>query len=118
MTAAILVQHIMQAYSLRGHLLGVVRALRLPDCWVGAGFVRNAVWKHQHQRNPLPPDGDVDVIWFDPLLVDPDGDRQLEAALRAAEPSVMWSVKNQARMHARKGGRPVCLGHRRNAVLA
>ncbi len=33
-------------------------------------------------------------------------DRQLEVALRAAEPAAAWSVKNQARMHLRNGDAP------------
>jgi uncharacterized protein len=29
-------------------VLGVTEALGLPDCWVGAGFVRNPVWDALH----------------------------------------------------------------------
>jgi hypothetical protein len=49
----------------RLRVLQLVRTLGLPDCWVGAGFVRSAIWDLQHDRNhsPLPPD--IDVIWFD-----------------------------------------------------
>jgi len=84
----------------------VVRALSLPDTWIGAGFVRNVVWDHLHQRPPSPLTGDVDVIWHDPVRTDPVLDRKHEAALRAAEPSISWSVKNQARMHMRNGDAP------------
>ncbi len=97
---------VIQADPLRWHLLGVVRALCLPDCWIGAGFVRNAVWDHLHQCPHAPLGGDVDVIWHDPGQTDPAEDRKHEAALRAAEPSVLWSVKNQARMHTRNGDAP------------
>ena len=97
---------ILRADPLRWHLLDVARALGPPDCWIGAGFVRNAVWDHLHGRAPSPPAGDVDVIWHDPLHADPAEDRRHEAALRAAAPSVQWSVKNQARMHARNGDAP------------
>ncbi len=62
MTAAVMVQYIIQADPLRWHVLGVVRALHLPDCWIGAGFVRNAVWDYLHQRSRSPLDGDVDVV--------------------------------------------------------
>lgn len=106
MTAAVMVQHIIQADPLRWHVLGVVRALHLPDCWIGAGFVRNAVWDHLHQHSRSPLDGDVDVVWHDPWRADPGEDRRLEAALQAAEPSISWSVKNQARMHSRNGDAP------------
>ena len=97
---------ILRADRRRWHLLGVVAALDLPDGWIGAGFVRNAVWDHLHGRPPLAPDGDVDVIWFDHDRTDPALDRLYEARLAAIEPSVVWSVKNQARMHVRNADHP------------
>lgn len=80
--------------------------LRLPDCWIGAGFVRNAVWDYLHGYPRRPLDTDIDVIWHDPRRADPAEDRKHEAALRATEPSLTWSVKNQARMHTRNGDAP------------
>jgi hypothetical protein len=103
MLAASLISSLLRSDRLRWHLLEVVAALSLPDCWIGAGFVRNAVWDHLHQRPARPPDGDVDVIWYDPNCVAAEADRQLEARLLAMNPSIKWSVKNQARMHARNG---------------
>ncbi|KQM64064.1 MULTISPECIES: nucleotidyltransferase family protein [unclassified Sphingomonas] len=91
---------------LRWHLLGIVRDIDLPDGWIGAGFVRNAVWDRLHGRAPSAPAGDVDVIWYDPCCNDAMVDRQHEAALRATAPDVAWSVKNQARMHRRNGDAP------------
>ena len=48
--------------------LAAVRSLALPDCWIGAGFVRNAVWNALHAGvkgfHP-PPESDVDVVYFD-----------------------------------------------------
>jgi len=96
----------MRADPLRWHLLAVVRALDLPDCWIGAGFVRNAIWDNLHKRSPSPLTGDVDVIWYNVSRTDPDEDRDLEAVLQALEPSIAWSVKNQARMHTRNGDAP------------
>jgi uncharacterized protein len=83
-----------------------VRSLGLPDCWIGAGFIRNAVWDHLHERAPSRHTGDVDVIWFCPARVRPEDDREVETALRALNPAVDWSAKNQARMHLRKGDAP------------
>ena len=100
------IRAILRADQLRWRLLGVVQALNLPDSWIGAGFVRNAVWDHLHQRSPAPPAGDVDVIWYDPCRAEPAEDLRHEVALRAAEPSIAWSVKNQARMHERNGDAP------------
>jgi hypothetical protein len=90
----------------RMRLLGIVEGLRLPDSWIGAGFVRTAVWDHLHSRAPSAPAGDVDVVWFDRTSRSADDDRAIEDALAAREPSARWSVKNQARMHARNGDPP------------
>ncbi len=106
MSAMVQIRRVMQADPLRWHMLGLVRALHLPDCWIGAGFVRAAVWDRLHGRLPSPPGGDVDVIWHDPRRQDPAEDERHEAALKAAEPSILWSVKNQARMHTRNGDAP------------
>lgn len=97
---------ILRADPLRWHLLGVVQTLALPDCWIGAGFVRNAVWDHLHQRSQPIPGEDVDVIWYDPDRANSAEDRKCETLLRIAEPSIAWSVKNQARMHIRNGDAP------------
>lgn len=86
---------------LRSHLLDVVRSLNLPDGWIGAGFVRNAVWDYLHGRPAARPSGDVDVIWYHPRCTEATADREQERALRALEPGIAWSVKNQARMHHR-----------------
>ncbi len=91
---------------MRRAALLAVASLDLPDCWIGAGAIRTAVWDRLHGRPPAPPDGDVDVVWFDPARADPSLDRALEAVLRARAPGPDWSVRNQARMHARNGDAP------------
>ena len=90
----------------RMRVLDIVRDLELPDCWVAAGFVRSCVWDHMHRRSssPLPPD--IDVIWYDPTQTMPERDALLESRLRARDSSLGWSVKNQARMHARNADEP------------
>lgn len=90
----------------RRRLLALLRAHGPAGAWIGAGFVRNAVWDRLHGRPPAPPAGDVDVLWFDPATADPEADRAQEARLAAAAPGVRWSVKNQARMHRRNGDAP------------
>jgi hypothetical protein len=97
---------IMSSDPVRWRILGLVRSMGLPDCWVGAGFVRNAVWDHLHHRMSSPPAGDVDVLWFDPDRADPGEDARLEAKLLSLDASIEWSVRNQARMHARNGDAP------------
>ncbi|HEX4368424.1 MAG TPA: nucleotidyltransferase family protein [Rhodopila sp.] len=90
----------------RSHILDLVHALHLPDCWIGAGFIRNAVWDHLHRRPPSKPASDIDVIWFDPHRARPDDDHAEEQHLTELDPDIRWSVKNQCRMHARNDDRP------------
>ena len=90
----------------RLHILKIVQCLGLPDCWIAAGFLRNAMWDDLHGRPPRQAYGDVDVIWFDPSRTSAEADAALEAKLAQRDPSVRWSVKNQARMHERNGDPP------------
>ncbi|MNC00302.1 hypothetical protein D3C75_476240 [compost metagenome] len=80
-------------------ILAAARALKLPDCWVCAGFVRSKVWDVQHGFTSRTPLGDVDIIYYDPADIREEVEKAWEARLREADPSVPWSVKNQARMH-------------------
>jgi uncharacterized protein len=82
------------------HLLRIVAALSLPDCWIGAGAVRDLVWDMRFGSG-FDPDriADVDVVFFDPLDLSARLEHDLERRLRDQEPSVDWDVKNQARVH-------------------
>jgi hypothetical protein len=75
--------------------------------WIGAGFVRNAVWDHLSglDTEALPP-SDLDVVFHDPAIATAEQDARIEAALCTAAPDLPWSVRNQARMHERNGHRP------------
>lgn len=86
--------------------LTAVRKLRLPDWWIGAGFVRAAVWDHLHGFTASTPLPDIDVIWFDPARAEEAVDRQLETRLGELLPGLPWSVKNQARMYRQNGDPP------------
>lgn len=92
--------------SVRMRALALVRDLGLPDCWVAAGFVRSAVWDFLHGREFSPLPADIDVIWYDDSDPREAHDRALEAALRRLDCELHWSVKNQARMHARNADAP------------
>ncbi|OCX24806.1 nucleotidyltransferase family protein [Pseudomonas graminis] len=100
------IQAIISDDPVRRRLLEIVRSLNLPDCWIGAGFVRNAVWDYLHGRDSSPVSTDVDVIWFDGERCAQKHDDALEALLRDLDPNVLWSVKNQARMHVQNGDDP------------
>ncbi|WP_181299055.1 nucleotidyltransferase family protein [Pseudomonas sp. Q2-TVG4-2] len=96
------IQSIISSDPVRWRLLEIVDSLKLPDCWIGAGFVRNAVWDYLHGRAPSPVSTDVDVIWFDAERCTPEEDAAFEAVLSGLKPTVKWSV-NQARMHIEGG---------------
>jgi hypothetical protein len=86
--------------------LSHVQSLALADGWIGAGFIRDAVWDRLHGICPGVPANDVDVIWFDRAQTDPDVDKNLELGLLQGQPRLNWSVKNQARMHIGNGDAP------------
>lgn len=90
---------------IRREALEIVAGLDLPDCWIAAGFVRDALWDHAHGHRPRAPFGDVDVVWFGGAARDEGFDGGVEAALLGQFPALRWSVKNQARMHHRNGDR-------------
>jgi hypothetical protein len=87
------------------NVLKIIRDLKLNDCWIGAGFVRNKIWdkKHGKERTKL---NDIDVIYFDKTKLIKEYDLELEHKLKVIEPNINWSVKNQARMHLRNGQKP------------
>lgn len=87
-------------------VLTSVSELRLPDAWVGAGLIRNAVWDALSGTDAPRPPSDIDVVYFDSRDVARERDHAVEAALLAAHPGPRWSVKNQARMHERAGDPP------------
>ncbi len=87
--------------------LAVLAAHGPADAWIGAGFVRNAVWDHLSGQDTeaLPP-ADLDVVFHDPVNATAEQDAAFEAALHIAAPDLPWSVRNQARMHERNKHRP------------
>lgn len=78
-----------------------------PGAWIGAGFLRNAVWDALTGRDPdaIPP-ADLDVVFFDDTDLSAARDAAAQARLAVAAPGLPWSVTNQARMHARHGHPP------------
>lgn len=87
-------------------VLRAVRDLRLPDCWVAAGFVRNAVWDLLHGYDEPTPLADIDVLFSLDAPDDAYSEQVYEAALAQALPQHTWQVRNQARMHHVNGFAP------------
>ncbi|WP_088103414.1 nucleotidyltransferase family protein [Halalkalibacter urbisdiaboli] len=82
-------------------ILNTVKTLHLPDWWICAGFVRSKIWDELHDfsiRTTIP---DIDVIFFEPSIIDELVEKKLEDKLKSLTPTIPWSVKNQARMHSR-----------------
>ena len=87
--------------------LAVLAAHGPAGAWIGAGFVRNAVWDYlSGQDTEATPPADLDVVFHDPFNLAAEQDAAFEGALRTAAPDLPWSVRNQARMHERNGHRP------------
>jgi len=89
--------------ALRVEALEYVYQLNLPECYLAAGFVRNMVWDHLHQKTTSSPLNDMDVIYFDFNESDDEAYLKYEAQLRMKMPDVNWQVRNQAKMHSRNG---------------
>ncbi|MEE4958455.1 nucleotidyltransferase family protein [Pseudomonas alliivorans] len=47
------VKAVISSGPVRSRLLETVGSLKLPDCWIGAGFVRISIWDYLHGRDSL-----------------------------------------------------------------
>ena len=72
---------------------------REDSLFLGGGIIRNLVWDYLHGYKSYTPIDDVDVIYFDQLSNTKNHDIVFEEKLNKAIPNLVWSVKNQARMH-------------------
>ncbi|WP_438823505.1 nucleotidyltransferase family protein [Alteromonas sp. P256] len=86
--------------------LHALQQLALPQGYLGAGFLRNAIWDFLHQKSTPTPLNDVDVIYFDADNTQRAKDTFYEMQLNEVLPLVKWQVKNQARMHVLHGHAP------------
>ncbi len=84
--------------------IDAVREVCGEGAWIGAGFVRNAVWDSLQGREPGQP-ADVDVLIHEPGA-GAGRDAEIEGRLTARAPDIPWSVRNQARMHLKHGDEP------------
>lgn len=89
----------------RLNILQIVSGLKLPQCYVAAGFVRNMVWDDLHgfERSPL---NDIDIIYFNPDEENISHALEVERELNLRFPDLNWQVRNQALMHIRNGDGP------------
>lgn len=80
-------------------ILRTARSLAMPDWCIAGGFVRAKVWDHLHGYTDKTQPSDIDVLYFDPLNLDPKNEGKIESALHLAQSEVRWEPVNQARMH-------------------
>ena len=92
--------------SLRLQTLECLRVLDLSDGYIAAGFVRNLVWDHLHNKLIPTPLNDVDVIYFDLDETNTDKYKDYQQTLKIMMPEVNWQVRNQALMHSQTGDLP------------
>lgn len=87
-------------------ILRTAKRLELPDWWVCAGFVRSKIWDVLHGFSERTPLADIDVIYYDSLMLDETREKELEQRLKSFDSTIPWSVKNEARMHLVNGIAP------------
>lgn len=104
-TEIIKIIELLQQDKLRIDALECVFQLNLPDCYLAAGFVRNMVWDHLHEKTTSTALNDMDVIYFDANELDNKAYLKYETQLKRQMPAVNWQVRNQARMNIRNGDR-------------
>ncbi|WP_306440259.1 MULTISPECIES: nucleotidyltransferase family protein [Paenibacillus] len=88
------------------HDLRRVRSLELPQCYIGAGYIRNYIWDMLHGYPLRELHSDIDVVYYDTEDMREERDQLLEQRLREETGDLKWSVKNQARMHLHNGNEP------------
>ena len=110
--------------------LHALRVLDLPQGYIGAGFVRNAIWDDLHNNDISTPLNDIDVIYFSDevfqtqsihalnlpkekedaqsqaLFLTKLKEQEIECELSRLVPQANWQVKNQARMNLAHGHAP------------
>ena len=97
---------LMELDELRLPALECVRLLDLPDSYIAAGFVRNLIWNHLHQKTHTTILNDVDVIYFDANELDTNKYLTYELTLKKLMPQLNWQVRNQALMHHKNNDLP------------
>ena len=67
--------------------------------YLGGGVIRNRVWDLLHNYSSNTQMEDFDIIYFDKADASKQHDLRIEEKLKKQMPNMIWSVKNQARMH-------------------
>jgi hypothetical protein len=79
-------------------VLKLIKEINYPDCWIGAGFVRNRVWDYLHNYKYDTPLNDIDVVYYSKDYSFQGKDKKLAFEL-TNNIGKKVSIKNQAFMH-------------------
>lgn len=98
-------------------------ALGLPDWYLGAGAVAQAVWNQAHGLAPGTGTRDYDLVYFDPDDLSEEAEQNAEQAAYAAfgRAGIKLDVTNEARVHLwyeRKFGVPLAQYESVQAAIA
>lgn len=80
-------------------LLLTLRAVDLPQWWVGGGVLRDLVWDGLGLGFDPARVRDVDVAFFDPHDLSRERDQRADRQLRQLAPDIPWEATNQAAVH-------------------
>lgn len=72
-----------------------VQSLHLPQCYIGAGYIRNYIWDVLHGYDLRELHSDIDVVYYDAQDLREARDIQLEQQLREETGNAKWSVKTR-----------------------
>lgn len=78
--------------------LRALRALNLPQGYLGAGFVRNAIWDDLHNKARPTPLNDVDVVYFSDEITVPQSKVSVENTIESlSQPGGQAGVLSEAK---------------------
>jgi hypothetical protein len=102
-------ERIILASPILAPLVSQWAAIALPDCWLAAGAIAQAVWNDLFGLEPNYGVKDVDLVYFDGSDLTPEAEANHEARIRElfSGRGITIDVKNEARVHlwyARKFG--------------
>lgn len=82
-------------------VLATGEEMALPNWYFGAGGVAQTVWNLLHGFEPAAGIKDYDLVYFDPIDLSDEAERQIEekVARRLSGLDVVVDVKNEARVH-------------------
>ncbi|MGT2949461.1 nucleotidyltransferase family protein [Streptococcus devriesei] len=81
-------------------LLEIINSLKLKDCWLCAGTIRNYIWDYLSNKNSFTSINlsDIDVIFFDENI-SYEQTIAIEDKIKKQYPQYNWEIKNQYYMN-------------------